>query len=375
VDYELNGRPVYAGSEVLGGRRRFRQFWVPAASVEFACYLARKIVKGRLDGEHARRLSSLYQQDAAGCRREVTRLWSAGSAALILSAASSGNWDPVRRRLDKLRAEVLRRATLRNPFRVAGNWFYSLCAKMKHFCRPDSGLSVVFLGPDGAGKSSVLQGVGETLAGAFGHTASRSFPPALLDRLLHRAGTPNDQPHGMPPRSYFASVIRAVFYWFAYHTFGYVMVHVALARSTLVLHDRHLVDALVDPRRYRYGGPPWLLRLIWRLIPKPDLVILLDAPAAVLQARKHEVPFEETARQREAYLSLIKTMKCGRVVDAGRPLPQVVRDVDGIILHHLAARVARQERHTGNPDIKNETPFSPREIGNEANGLPYDQLG
>jgi thymidylate kinase len=108
------------------------------------------------------------------------------------------------------------------------------------------------------------------------------------------------------------------------------------------MHDRHFVDALVDPRRYRYGGPSWLLRLIWRIIPKPDLLILLDAPAAVLQGRKQEVSFEESARQREAYLSMMETMKNGHVVDAARPLALVVGDVNDIILRHLATRIERR---------------------------------
>jgi thymidylate kinase len=115
---------------------------------------------------------------------------------------------------------------------------------------------------------------------------------------------------------------------------------VALARAALVVHDRHLIDALVDPRRYRYGGPQWLLRLIWRLTPKSDLVILLDAPPEVLQARKQEVPFAETARQRDAYLALVKPMSNGHVVDANRPLEQVVAEVNDILLQHVARRHA-----------------------------------
>src|SRR5207244_2006476 len=135
------------------------------------------------------------------------------------------------------------------------------------------------------------------LDGVFARTTCHSFPPALLGRLLRRPEAPNLLPHATSPRSPFASALRAVLYWFVYYTLGYFLtIHLALARSTLVVHDRHLVDALVDPRRYRYTGPRWLLRLIWRLVPKPDLIVLLDAPPAVLQARKQEVPFEETAR-------------------------------------------------------------------------------
>jgi thymidylate kinase len=342
VDYELDNRPFYAGSEVLESRRRHQQFWIPAADLEFGCYLVKKIAKGRLDNEQAGRFSSLYQQDAAGCRQQVTRFWGAGSTTLILSAASSGNWEPVRRRLHKLGAELRWRATLRSPGRVVGNRLYGLARLMRLCWRPDGGLNVVLLGPDGAGKSSVIQAVGPMLIGAFRRTTRCRFTPALVQRLLRHPIPPNSQPHALPPRSFSMSVMRAVFYWFVYYAFGYITIHLALARSTLVLHDRHLVDAFVDPRRHRYGGPLWLLRLIWRLIPKPDLVILLDAPPGVLQARKQEVPFEETARQREAYLSLMETMKNGHVVDAARPLELVVGDVNDIILRHLATRIARR---------------------------------
>jgi thymidylate kinase len=345
VDCELDDRPFYAGSEVIGARRRHHQFWIPAPDVEFGCYLVRKIAKGYLDKEQGQRLSYLYRQHAASCRRQVARFWGVSSTALIVSAASSGNWEPVRRRLDELRAELRRRAMLRSPWRVVGNQLRRLADRIMRVCSPDGGLNVVFLGPDGAGKSSVIHAMSQVLAGAFNHTTCYGFAPALFPRLFHRhrPHTPPGQPHGLPPRSSLISVLRAVSYWFGYYTFGYyVTVHLALARSTLVLHDRHLVDALVDPRRYRYGGPLWLLRLIWRLVPKPDLVILLDAPTEVLQARKQEVPFEETARQRDAYLTVIKTMKNGHIVDAARPFEEVIGNVSNIILRHLSRRIARR---------------------------------
>jgi len=112
-----------------------------------------------------------------------------------------------------------------------------------------------------------------------------------------------------------------------------------LARSTLVLYDRHLLDTLVDPLRYRYAGPMWLLRIICKFIPKPHLVILLDAPAQVVQARKREVPVEETALQREKYLRLVRGMPNGRIVDASRSLGEVVASVNAILLDHMAARI------------------------------------
>jgi thymidylate kinase len=212
---------------------------------------------------------------------------------------------------------------------------------MRLACRPEGGLSVVFLGPDGAGKSSVIHAVAQDMIGAFARAKCYSFPPALLTRLLHRPEGPFTLPHGLAERSFVMSTIRAACYWFGYYLLCYrVAERLHLARSTLVLHDRHLVDALVDPKRYRYSGPIWLLHLIWWLIPRPHLVILLDAPPEVLQARKQEVSFAESERQRKAYKSLVGSMAIGHIVDATRPLEEVVSAVNDLILRYLSARVA-----------------------------------
>jgi len=302
-------------------------------------------VKSSLNDEQGRRLSALYQEDPAGCQRQVACFWSVGSAALILAAAGLGDWEPVRRLLSSLGAEARRRAFLKHPWRAFGNWLRHMGRRVRLGCRPEGGLDIVFLGVDGAGKSSVVRVIREQLAGAFARTTGYSFPPNVLGRLLRRPEGAPSLPHAAPPRPFLASMTRAVCYWFVHSTVGYyVTIYPALARSTLVLHDRHLVDALVDPRRYRYTGSPQLLRLIWRLVPRPDLVILLDAAPEVLQARKQELPFDEMVRQRAAYLSLVRTMPYGHVVDVARPLQQVVGDVNNIILRHLNARIVRRFR-------------------------------
>jgi thymidylate kinase len=345
TDYRLGDLAFVTGARLLDSRCRRQTFWVPAPCLEFGCYLIRRMVKSSLNDEQGIRLSALYREDPAGCQREVAGFWSVGSAALILTAASSGDWEPVRRLQGPLGVEARRRAILRHPWRAFGNWLRHMGYRMKRVCRPEGGLDVIFLGVDGAGKSSVIQGLREQLAGAFARSTCYSFPPAVLGRLLRRREGPPTLPHAEPPRAFLASAMRAVCYWFVYSTFGYyVNIHPALARSTLVLHDRHLVDGLVDPRRYRYAGSPGLLRLIWRLVPKPDLIILLDAAPEVLQARKQELPFDEMVRQRAAYFSLVGTMPYGHVVDVARPLHQVVGDVNDIILRHLNARIVRRFR-------------------------------
>lgn len=103
--------------------------------------------------------------------------------------------------------------------------------------------------------------------------------------------------------------------------------------------DRYYWDLFADPRRYRYGGPFRPARWLARWIPRPHVVIVLDAPPEVLQDRKREVSAAERARQRSAYRSLAEDLPNARVVDAARP----VEDVTGEVLAFLRETMREDE--------------------------------
>src|SRR5512133_2229718 len=82
------------------------------------------------------------------------------------------------------------------------------------------GAMVVFLGPDGAGKSTVTNaianGIGRTVFN--GH---RYFH--LRPSMVHGARGPGQvrDPHGKPPRGLLASILKLGIWWTDY-TFGYL---------------------------------------------------------------------------------------------------------------------------------------------------------
>jgi thymidylate kinase len=127
--------------------------------------------------------------------------------------------------------------------------------------------------------------------------------------------------------------------WLLRYTIGWARdIWPANIKSTAILFDRYYHDVLVDPRRYRYGGPTWWARALGWLVPKPDLWILLDAPADVLQARKTEVPAQESERQRRAYVALVESFDNGIVIDSSNPLDDVRREATRGILEFMAHR-------------------------------------
>lgn len=195
---------------------------------------------------------------------------------------------------------------------------------------PARGLWVAFLGPDGAGKSTVIERVERNLAGRFG--AVRRFHLRPHFGLRGPDGPPVLDPHGRRPRSWPGSVAK-LGWWWTDAIVGYALaVRPLLRRRGLVLFDRTLDDLIVDPRRYRYRGPAALARAAARWSPRPDLVVVLDAPEDVLQGRKREVEAEETTRQRRAYLELAGRLRSAVVVDASRGIEEVADEVCDVVL-------------------------------------------
>ncbi|MGB5636734.1 MAG: hypothetical protein WBM86_28685 [Waterburya sp.] len=338
-DYRRNGRVFFRGSEFLQQQQSYKFFNVPPAELEFAYYLAKKLAKGAMDETQAQRLSELYREQPAKCDRQLQRLLPTAAAETIAIAASGGNWQPVYDHLPNLRSALLSKVGRENPVKVLRFWWGELARIFKRIRQP-TGLMIVFLGADGSGKSTAIAEVQQKLSPAFRQTQYIHLRPRL--GLGNDNSSPVVDPHAQPPRNWLASTLKLL-YFLADYCLGYVTnIFPKLTRSTLVIFDRYYQDLLVDTRRYRYGGSLWLAQLVGRFIPQPDLWILLDAPAEVMQARKKEVSFAETARQRARYLELIDTLPNGHVVDASMPVDSVVRDIEKIALAHLKQRTANR---------------------------------
>lgn len=174
------------------------------------------------------------------------------------------------------------------------------------------GKIVVFLGPDGAGKSTILAAIERQLSARRIVYKSYYFAPGYLKRYRPKGdGSINTDPHNAPINSQLKNLTRLSLFLFEFH-----MGMPRVRRETpLALFDRHMIDMLVDAKRYRMTPTRWWMRLMFRWIPKPDELVVITAPAATIQARKQEVPFEETVRQLQGYTDLAATYDTSLVVE------------------------------------------------------------
>ncbi len=272
----------------------------------------------------------------------VGPLW----ARRLLQVAQAGKPEASEAWFRVLRRILWWRAFCRSPLSTLGRFVRFWVAEARLRIWPPAPW-VAVLGLDGSGKSSLLNALKKRLGRArpFVDVRLEHWRPGRIMRS--KASGPVVDPHGKPSRGFLASLAKlgllmvdwTIGYWFD-------LAH-SRAKGMLLIFDRHFVDLWVDPKRYRYGGPMWLARLVGRFIPKPDLFFFLDLPAEVAHARKPEVPLEEARKLRERYLKLALSVPNAHVVDASRPLEEVVAEVEEIILRYLAARTEKRIRRLG----------------------------
>jgi thymidylate kinase len=330
ADYRHFGRLWLKSDEVLEARRPHpKGFWVPAARHEFLYYLIKRLNKRDFRQEHGVRLSRLYSEDSANCDALLRRFWTEDTAQRISKMADTGDWRLLIQEVGPFQKEMLQHPAEGWMGRAISGW-KNLAHTFERIIQPTGGW-VVFVGPDGCGKSSVIEAVIREFCPAFQQIVRCHMRPGIFPGRT-KPGSVVTDPHGKPARGSVASAAKMVYLACDYLLGHFMRVWPAMVRTRLVVFDRYFYDILVDPKRVRYGGPRWLLRWIAAMLPKPDLVILLNASPEVLWSRKQEVPFEEVGRQQKRYLELAATLKHAIVIDAAQPLADVVHDtVEAIV--------------------------------------------
>ena len=175
---------------------------------------------------------------------------------------------------------------------------------------------VVFLGPDGAGKSTILELVVAGLEAKGEEPKTFYFAPGYMKRYRPSTlKTVTTDPHGRPAYGPLLIFFKILLMLVEFN----LGVRKLRSEFDLILFDRFFQDVLIDPKRYRMGYVRWWMGEMLRLAPQPDLAIILTAPATVIQSRKQEVSLEETERQLGAYRDSAKKFHRAIVLENDGP--------------------------------------------------------
>ncbi|MDF7825428.1 hypothetical protein P4B35_15485 [Pontiellaceae bacterium B12227] len=326
-------------SRMLSQRQPFKNFYIPSPGDEAAVNLLTRLLYG---GYVKDKYREGIRCSASGDGKEMATAlnpWVCKELAeKMIAFATQGEWDKIEARCRQIRKSVIK-VNVKRPFGVLVSVMSDVLRLVRRTLH-SPGVSIVFFGPDGCGKTSVANGLKEALDKTFAtdkglHCHWKPFPQ-------QDGKPPTEDPHALSPRNALLSLVYFIYHYLPFLWGWWLHVKPILFKSGMVIIDRYYYDFFVDLRRYRLNLPRWIIRLGFVFVKKPDLVFCLDADPEILQARKKEVSFEECSRQHEAYRELASNLQNGHVMDAAQPLEDVVIDVQGIVLEYMAERTAKR---------------------------------
>ncbi len=221
-------------------------------------------------------------------------------------------------------------------------------------------LTITLIGADGSGKSTLGKNLREALKdpavyiylGENPQTATHMLPTTRLWVSIKKhtdnpdLGGPPDpakiDPLPKGPIKRFLKELKSaarIANLMAEEWYRQLIIWTYQARGFIVITDRHYCLDYYYHHIHPRGRPLTLAArfhgfTLASLYPKPTLVLFLDAPAAVLFARKGEGSLELLELRRQEYIKLSSAVKHFYTIDATQPIETVTRHAVDLILAH-----------------------------------------
>ena len=321
---DRRGVVFFNEKEIFETLKYYKGIPILSSEKEFIYYLIKKLDKKDFSEKVFSYLRELYFESEEKSK-EVIKKFLRNESVNVIKAFEKNNINLIDKKkilkeFDKNRKNAFFEKTL-NFFRI-----------IKRIIKP-TGISVAFLGPDGSGKSTVIN-----------ELKKRQLPFRRIDyfhlKPLKKRNNNTiivEDPHKYPPYSKIKSFVKLIYFVYQYNI-GWIKNILPLKiRSSLVIFDRYYDDILVDKKRYRISLGDFWVKFFRNFIPKPDLYFVLVTEPETIYERKQEVSFEELKNQVKKYEQLVDNKKYIKI-DVNKKPEEIVDEIVNILMEKMSER-------------------------------------
>jgi thymidylate kinase len=281
-----------------------------------------------------------------------------GASTRMFVEIATGNASVMKPLPRGMRLAILARCLLHSPVARARQLLTFLYHRGRNVLAP-AGLFMSVSGPDGCGKTTVIDAVISDLDKIYGNgtVVYRHFRPAVLPRIAEVAKAAKalksvdenyGEPHRANPSGRAGSLARLAYYGLDY-LLGYAArVRPVMLQRRIALFDRYYYDMIGDPGRSRIFLPEALLRALGRLLPLPQFAVFLHVSPEVAYARKQELPLNTIRTLNARYNKLVEKGFLVQVNNDGPYREAVAHIVNAIVARRDAKARLRLRRFIRN---------------------------
>ncbi|MDA9213983.1 hypothetical protein N9P12_02230 [Bacteroidia bacterium] len=215
---------------------------------------------------------------------------------------------------------------------------HNLRRLIKRLFEPN-GIVVAILGPDGSGKSSVINAISNKNVPFRKKVVYHLYPAKsrLVSDDIASVVEKGQEPYTMAPYNPFVSLLKIVL--LITRTWYYWLVNIVKLKrsSSLIILDRYMYEIAIDPARFRLPKSRYYSKIIG-LFPSPDIVIYFKGTPEVFFERKGESSVETIRLNLERYKQ-VGSAKDWSSINADNELWRVIHLVENKLTSYSASRL------------------------------------
>jgi hypothetical protein len=294
--YWCRGRIFFTDEELLLNRRLWQGMWVVGPREELAYLLIKKIYDKQTIPQHQRiRLRQLTRELGQTADSVAWKHFGAYGKQLVRWIVHE-QWDEIEMHIRPLRRSLRRQVLKHDRFNSLRYWTREMRRIWERWHYP-TGICVAVVSNDQEKKKALISEIKIRLQGAFRRTALFSEIPGLIPPRYGLVDLIDSS--RKPVRSFGPSWLRFPSCLLEYDLAFLLKIRPLLARSTLVFFDFGDNCLSAEPAPGRHTGRLGLVRLAQHLVPRPDIILILDNHGSHPRVEEEKAHARESLVRRE----------------------------------------------------------------------------
>jgi thymidylate kinase len=352
LELSWRGVPWIDSDYILSTKENYKDFYIPRKGAEAAVTVLKELTGGgNVPEKYYDKILKLSLADKEGFYKSLQPIFKTYTEDLYL-AVSNGEWKQIDDFKNTIKKRIFSNKNKRKKTSKVLNFLiHEIKSRVASSLHPKGGL-VTFIGPDGSGKSTVLDLVSNRLDIVYPekhkfHMRFGFFPDlktglgfTAVKEEIKSVDKVKSKSVSLPRNKLKPKLVRALASWTVvlYYTIEFFVAHIKVwriaSRSGLVMFDRYYYDYFVQPS---YRDLIWpFRRLLLFIIPTPRAVVFLKANPEIVYKRKGELNPIEIGIQNECFSRILSDVKNSYILDTeNKSLEEIEAHVCQIIISTL----------------------------------------